>query len=182
MHGEVQEYVGRIAGAFPEHRVGRILEFGSADVNGTPRHHFAGCAEYVGVDWHPGPCIDVVRLSHTYRKPRRHPGFDVFVATEVFEHDPFWLRSMVAGWAALRDGGLWIFTIASSSRAPHDVEVTPGKTYYKGIDPEHVRWAAAEAAPCWGLRVQVLEAVRVRGGEDMYCHGFVLGRDGWAGK
>ena len=41
----------------------RVLEVGSRDVNGSVRQFFDG-GEYVGVDWRPGPCVDLVLLAH----------------------------------------------------------------------------------------------------------------------
>ena len=47
--------------------------------------------EYVGLDWRPGPGVDVVSLVHEY-KPGRH--FDTVISTEMLEHDPHWRESV----------------------------------------------------------------------------------------
>lgn len=172
MHDSVREYVRSVlrrTGA----SMGRVLEIGSADVNGSVRSEFHDASEYVGIDWRPGPGVDWVGLAHEYNPVGDDRKFDVVVSTETFEHDPYWVRSMLAGWRALRPGGVWIFTIASSVRAPHDVAVTPGRSWYRGIDPEDVRYVAAHVAPCWDLIVEVTEALRVRDDEDTCCYGYM---------
>ena len=43
-----------------------VLECGSYNVNGSVRDLFA-VREYIGLDWRPGPGVDVVNLVHEYR-------------------------------------------------------------------------------------------------------------------
>ena len=49
----------------------RVVEFGSADVNGNVRDLLSDEAEYIGVDIRPGPNVDVVADSAPNGPPRR---------------------------------------------------------------------------------------------------------------
>ena len=64
----------------PERR--RVVEFGSADVNGNVRD-LLGDAEYIGVDIRPGPNVDVVADAATYDPPWRP---DLVLCLNMLEH------------------------------------------------------------------------------------------------
>lgn len=94
--------------------VGRVLEVGSFDVNGSPRSVFqAAAASYVGVDLAPGPGVDVVMNAEHLAVRFSPASFDTVVCCECLEHT-------VRPWAiaeamkyVLRPGGhLWISTPA----------------------------------------------------------------------
>src|SRR2546422_3537443 len=75
-------------------RTKRVLEVGSYNINGSVREHFTLC-DYTGVDWRPGPGVDVIALAHdmNFEQP-----FDVVVSAQMLEHDPYWkdsIRAMV---------------------------------------------------------------------------------------
>ena len=91
MHQEVRDWFGELRRQYLEAFVcDSVLECGSYNVNGSVRGLFAAC-EYVGLDWRPGPGVDVVGLVHEYQPGRR---FDTVVSTEMLEHDPHWRESV----------------------------------------------------------------------------------------
>jgi len=111
-----------------------VLELGSYNENGTVRDFF-NAKRYVGVDWRPGPCVDVVCLAHEYDDRRL---FDVLITTEMLEHDPYWKQSLLNGIRLLRNGGSVIITCASPDRPEHYVHTSPKKDYYKGLNPDEI--------------------------------------------
>lgn len=63
----------------------KILEFGSQNINGSCRPHFAGAAEYVGIDILPGPEVDIVMTDH-YKFPFDSDLFDFVISANTLEH------------------------------------------------------------------------------------------------
>lgn len=112
----------------------RVLECGSYDINGSVRPLFTDC-EYIGIDWRPGPGVDVVSMAHRYKDDN---GFDVVVSTEMLEHDPYWYKSVVNMVNLLRPGGDMILSFAGPTRPEHEVDTSPRGGYYMGIDPAEV--------------------------------------------
>lgn len=133
MHSEVKVFVSRMRlEHFAAFDCGRVLEFGSYDVNGTPRDFFQNAKEYVGVDWRPGPRVDVVSIAHEYRgKP--DGWFDFALSTEMFEHDPHWRLSIARMIALVRVGGAMIVTCAGPHREEHHNDTAPDGSY-RNID------------------------------------------------
>ena len=67
MHEEVRDWLGELRRQYLEAFVcDSVLECGSYNVNGSVRGLFAA-REYVGLDWRPGPGVDVVSLVHEYQ-------------------------------------------------------------------------------------------------------------------
>jgi SAM-dependent methyltransferase len=94
-----------------------ILEIGALNINGSVRDFLSPFSnEYVGIDPQDGPNVDVVASGHEYC----HPGyFDVVVSCEVFEHTPLWQAIISNAWANLKEGGLFVATMAGEGRPPH---------------------------------------------------------------
>ena len=91
MHQEVRDWLGELRRQYLEAFVcDSVLECGSYNVNGSVRGLFAA-REYVGLDWRPGPGVDVVSLVHEYQPGRK---FDTVISTEMLEHDPHWRESV----------------------------------------------------------------------------------------
>lgn len=137
MHQSVQNFLGNIAKRRPAFFAAgaRVLELGSRDINGTPRHLFPQPALYVGIDCHGGPGVDVVGVVHEVL-PLLPPGeVDVVVSTEMLEHDPFWRETLRAAVGRLRPGGLFALTCAARRRAAHNLEDSPTPGHYQGLDP-----------------------------------------------
>ena len=68
----------------------RTLEIGSHNVNGSVRDFFHG--EYVGIDIHGGPGVDIPMSSHDLSEHDFVKPFECIVCTEMLEHDtlPWW--------------------------------------------------------------------------------------------
>jgi hypothetical protein len=93
MHHSNRKFWDHCSNIYPNWFKGpnRILEVGSLNVNGSVRDHFSGFTEYVGVDWRPGPCVDVVCLAENMSFDHT---FDVVISASMLEHDPNWIKSI----------------------------------------------------------------------------------------
>jgi len=119
-----------------------VLEVGSFDVNGSIRQFFSG-GDFWGIDLMPGPGVDeVVPSGHEFH-PRAGRSFDVTVSTECFEHNPFYLETLVNMIRLTRKGGAVLFTCASRGRGEHGTartspDASPGTqtrgwNYYRNL-------------------------------------------------
>jgi hypothetical protein len=114
----------------------RVLEIGGADINCSLRNFYTW-SEYICVDSHAGPGVDVVAdaerwmATFTVRKPADL--FDLIVSFEVFEHTKEWPASRLGAHHLLSPGGLLIGTCAAPGRATHSAwgtpELKPGEFY-----------------------------------------------------
>jgi hypothetical protein len=140
MHWEQVQFVRAAKELFPDYFFGvTVLEIGSYDVNGSIRAHFTP-TRYVGVDLVDGPGVDHVCLGHAFRWRER---FDVAISTECFEHDPFYSATFANMVRHVRDGGMVLFTCASTGRAEHGTRraspnnspgtVAVGYDYYQNL-------------------------------------------------
>jgi len=94
-----------------------VLEIGSLNINGTPRTIIEPYSNtYYGIDIQAGPGVDEVADASEWIKPY---SFDVVVCCEVFEHTPHWKKIIQNAMGSLRDGGIFIATMAGETRAPH---------------------------------------------------------------
>jgi SAM-dependent methyltransferase len=135
MHREVMDWLGSVKDAHPELFSGvRVLECGAYNINGSARELFERC-DYVGLDWRPGPGVDVVALVHSYQPAEP---FDVVISTEMLEHDPYWVASVQRMAELLRPGGVLLLTWATPARAPHELATAPVGQYYLGLAPREV--------------------------------------------
>lgn len=103
--------------AYPRTFTGDALEAGSLDVNGTVRPLFVNARKYVGVDWRPGPCVDVVSLVH--EMPFEAESFDVVVSSSMLEHDPYWQKSLTKMVDVLKPDGVLMLTWGGKRNRPH---------------------------------------------------------------
>ena len=117
MHQSVIDWVSEVARG--NNFAGQsILEVGSLDVNGSVRGLFASAGNYIGIDFRPGPSVDVVMNSHDLGFPNE--SFDTVISTEVLEHDDeFWLSIGEMG-RVLKQGGMMIITARGNGFMPHD--------------------------------------------------------------
>lgn len=94
-----------------------ILEFGSLDINGGVRGIFKEHTNtYIGVDIQDGPGVDIVADANNFKHDL---AFDVVVCCEVFEHTPVWREIILNAHSHLKDGGIFIATMAGEGRYPH---------------------------------------------------------------
>jgi SAM-dependent methyltransferase len=94
----------------------RVLEIGSADVNGSIRPFFAG-SDYTGVDLSAAPGVDLVASGHEVALPDNH--VDLAISCECFEHNPLWRETFVNMHRMTMAGGVVVVTCASRGRAEH---------------------------------------------------------------
>ena len=114
-----------------------VLEFGSLDINGSVRSILEPVAHrYVGIDANYGKGVDLIADASTFRDFQL---FDIVVCCEVFEHTPLWPLIVKNARNNLREGGLFICTMAGAGRAPHSaLDENPKRDweYYENVD-EH---------------------------------------------
>jgi SAM-dependent methyltransferase len=116
MHFEAFDFLKYCAETFKEYYKGKVLDVGAADINGNNRFFFQGC-EYTGCDVLPGQNVDIVMPCHEL--PFDKGEFDVIISSECFEHDMYWEKSLRRIMDMLKDGGLFVFTCASTGRPEH---------------------------------------------------------------
>lgn len=116
-----------------------VLEFGSRNINGSARS--VTCASnYVGVDIADGPGVDIVGDAATVEVDG---GFDCVVCAEVFEHtdDDTCARIVLNAAKHLRDGGVFVATMAGLNREPHSAfdggPVRAGE-FYRNVAPDQL--------------------------------------------
>ena len=153
MHGTVKSFVDSISKKFPKHfgQGCRVVEFGSRDINGSPRPYFHKPTEYVGIDFHGGRGVDVVGVAHEWVPSKAE--YDVVVSTEMLEHDPYWKKTLTHACDLLKFGGVLVFTCAAPPRAAHHLHDSPEDGYYGnrsatevlGVLEGHCDWSEIEA-------------------------------------
>lgn len=119
-----------------------VLEIGALDVNGGLRHLYRN-ARWLGVDFMPGPGVDVVADAGEWRPTGEQMpvgGFDLVICAEVLEHCPRWYRLIDTARAVVHPTGAFICTAATEPRAQHGAYdpdgtygVLPGE-FYGNVD------------------------------------------------
>lgn len=133
MHKEAFDFLQRAIGWLGNTSGLRVVEFGSHDVNGSPRKMFKDVIEYVGVDPWAGVGVDVVCKAQEFDGKGR---FDVCISAETLEHDEDAPGQIRSAWNALRPGGKLIITCAAPDRKPHrcdGMEADLGNEWYENI-------------------------------------------------
>lgn len=154
MHNEVHQYLTKAKETYPEMFDRKhVLEFGSHDINGTPRGYFTNCI-YYGIDKTPGGNVDIVARAHEFAGESA----DVIVCTEMLEHDKYADESVANMLKHLKKGGLLIVTTANINRPPHCIE-TGEDGHYENISRERVEK--------WGTKVKILDIDEDDGKQDI---------------
>jgi len=94
MAGDVVEnaWKDELKRKFPQYfRNVKVLDIGSADINGVNRSWFENCA-YFGLDIKPYKNVDIVSIAHEYDAPDE--SFDVVCSTSELEHDMYWDKTL----------------------------------------------------------------------------------------
>lgn len=135
MHEQVLDFLTRMRERRPDaFAAGRVLEAGSYEINGTPRGLFETVKDYTGLDWRPGPGVDVIGLAHTYDAAP----FATVVSTEMLEHDPHWQASLTNLARLVAPGGALLVTCAGPGRPAHEMDCAPAAGYYRGLSAVEV--------------------------------------------
>jgi hypothetical protein len=117
------------------------LDVGGADVNGSVRAQLP-FVEWIGLDIEAAPGVEIVADAATWRTSG--DGYDIVIATELFEHAEEWRKIIATMADALHPGGpqLLIATCASTGRGPHGARGewgVPAGQYYGNVAPEDLR-------------------------------------------
>ncbi len=104
----------------------RVIEFGSYNINGTIRTAF-NCTDYTGVDWRPGPGVDVVSLAHDHKVDKP---YDTVVSASMLEHDPHWDKSLANILTHMTDEGILILTWGAALNVIHCLEEAPDGKFH----------------------------------------------------
>ena len=125
-----------------------VLDIGSLDINGNNQQFFANC-NYIGVDVAPGRNVDVVSKGHELGFPAET--FDTIISTECFEHDQYYDATIKNIYHMLKEGGLFVFTCATTGRPEHGTRRTTPEDapllqsqpewsdYYKNLSESDIR-------------------------------------------
>lgn len=142
----------------------RIVEVGSQAMHDhDPRQFFKqydlyGRAEYVGVDYHAGPGVDLIGLAHEVvwhnehdqhvRKPElptsrqlSHLGrrtADIVLSISALEHDPFWEQTLGAMMQLVKPGGIVAVTCAGPGWEQHELECSPDQGHYRNVSTDEI--------------------------------------------
>lgn len=143
MHDSVMSYLYRTVQK-GEVEGKSVLEVGSYNVNGTPRHAFGrfNPKQYLGVDQGAGPCVDRVLEASDLTAALGENSFDAVVSTEMLEHAQDWRTAVSNLKAVTKPGGMlfvttrgpgfpyhgyphdhWRFTIEDFKRIFADMEI-----------------------------------------------------------
>ena len=131
-HG-AEEFIGEMVDKYPTIR-GRILEIGSRDCGGTPRHWFTEGPDgvpvryehavpterfpsYTGIDIVQGNAVD--RVMDAHHMEFADESFDIVISTSHMEHDSDPFQTMREVNRVLTSGGYFIFTAPSWRGQPH---------------------------------------------------------------
>lgn len=110
----------------------KILDVGSADINGTNNILFYNCDSTL-VDLLPNKNVNLV--CRTKDIPLPNETFDTIISTECFEHDAEYKQSISKIYDLLKPGGLFLFTCASTGRLEHGTRrTTPSDSLGSQID------------------------------------------------
>lgn len=104
-----------------------VIECGSYDVNGSIRDYFTA-TDYVGVDWRPGPKVDLVSLTHELPYPAAW--FDTVASASMLEHDPYWEKSLTKMVELMKPDGILIVTWGAMWNCPHEFHTAPDGLFH----------------------------------------------------
>jgi SAM-dependent methyltransferase len=145
-HKAQYEYVLNLRDKFPsDFRGVDSLCIGSLDINSTSRGMRLDLlftnSSHIGLDLGEGPGVDIVCSGHLYNPPRK---FDTVYSCECFEHNKYWVETILNMTKLTRPGGLMFFTCATEGRMEHgtvrfDTDSSPFTTdYYRNITESDV--------------------------------------------
>lgn len=148
MHDAVLVYVAKVVSDFD--LKGDVLDLGGRDVNGTPRHLFPYASSYTVVDAAEDDTVDIVADAAELNLAER---FDTVVSTELLEHTPKGKEIVATAYRHLKDGGVFVATMAGPGRNPHGMSgaTSPAPDeWYENVTPEMLDgWLAAAGFSVW---------------------------------
>ncbi len=119
MHNGAHHFVQDVKSKYPEYfiRPSKVLEVGSANINGSIRLHF-DVDSYLGIDLGEATDVDFVCSITEYKAPRM---YDVVISVEMLEHCKEWEQSLRQMYENTKPGGLFLLTCAGPNRQPHGI-------------------------------------------------------------
>jgi len=154
-----------VAPVFADRRPQRVLEIGSLNVNGSAREvlrQYAG--EYLGIDRQAGAGVDWVGEIRQLAAESTEWA-DAIIATEAFEHDPFFWQTLLSMTWLSRRPTLWVVT-------------TPANGFpYHGWPNDYYRFTEDAYRDVFFAGMSILDLRTVDGGghEKAVCGMAVLG-------
>jgi len=142
----------------------RVIEFGSADVNGNVRDLLGG-AEYIGVDIRPGPNVDVVADAATYDPPWRP---DLVLCLNMLEHTPESTEIVANAHRMLAPSGMLLVSVPDASFPIHSADGGALKDgeWYEAFSVESLwRLLGAFADTVFTVGGQLIYGIGVRGND-----------------
>lgn len=141
MDGKTIEWTERMREVFMNY-VGRVLEIGSLDLNGSVKHLFSDAREYIGIDMRGGKNVDIVMNAHDVYSKFGMDSFDTVLCYNTLEHDDSFWVTLENIRKVLRVGG-WLIISAPTYGFPiHDYpgdywrfsEEVYEKVFFKGFE------------------------------------------------
>lgn len=163
MHRECLQFLRELGSNDPL----SVIEIGSRDINGSARAFWPN-AQWIGLDLHAGPAVDVVCDAQQYVPAEL---VDMVVCCEVLEHAANWGEILTHAASWLKPTGRIIVTCAGPGRAEHSA--IDGKhrllngEHYRNLTASEVSHAMRDAGLGW------IEAEQV--GEDIQAIGWKQG-------
>jgi len=91
--------------------LGKVLDVGSLNVNGSAREVYIQFESYIGIDMREGKDVDVVMNAHDLARRFGKGSFDTIVCMNTLEHDDrFWLTIRQIN-SVLKNGGYLVFCV-----------------------------------------------------------------------
>ena len=146
MHPSSQENMQRCRAWYGSAAFPRVVEIGSAAVNGGYRELFADCLDYVGIDTQPGPGVDVA-LENPYVLPLPDSTADLVISGQMLEHCPQFWRVFTEIARILRPEAL-LFMIAPSAGPIHRFPVDCYR-FYPDAYAAMADWSGLRLVDCW---------------------------------
>lgn len=92
-------------------KLGRILEVGSLNINGSSREVYTDCENYVGIDMRSGKDVDIVINGHEIASMFGESSFDIVICMDTLEHDDKFWETMENINMIIKPGGFLVFSI-----------------------------------------------------------------------
>lgn len=117
-HIQQRNFIQKVKNQFPGFFFEpHVIEIGSLNINGTVRDFFSDPTSYLGLDLIEGKDVDLVCPGNEFQSNDKE--YDVAISTECFEHDKHWIETFLNMHRLVHEGGLVVFTCASTGRHEH---------------------------------------------------------------
>lgn len=101
-------------------KLGRVLDVGSLDVNGSVKHLFSDAEEYIGIDMKDGKNVDIVMNAHDICPRFDKDSFDTVLCYNMLEHDDLFWITLENMKKVLKPGGWLIISVPTFGFPIHD--------------------------------------------------------------